>query len=176
MKTSFFLFFISMSLMTFAQTPSSKLVPDFGIINDLDGVKDPDPAIDYKIVIDLKTKSPDPARINPGLNNIARMLNLHAAGGIEADKISVVAAIHGNATYVVLDNVGYNKKYGMDNPNLELINQLKEAGVDLKVCGQSLVARNNGFDNINKEIDIALSMLTVVTEMQQKGYGLLVFN
>lgn len=176
MKKTVILLLAVISFSTYAQTPSSELVPEYGIINDISNVTDPDPNLDYKIVIDLKSKSPDPSKINPGLNNIARLLNLHAAGGISADKLKVVAAIHGNATYLVLDNKGYQKKYGVDNPNLDLISQLKNAGVDLKVCGQSLIARNNGFDNVNEEIDVALSMLTVVTEMQQKGYGLLVFE
>ena len=159
-----------------AQTPSNLLIADYGTISDLENVNDPDPKLSYKIVIDLKAPSPDPGSINPGLNNIARMLNLHAAGGISAENINVVVAIHGNATYTVLNNEGYNAKYGIENPNIELIAQLKDAGVDLQICGQSLVARNGGFDNVNKDITIALSMLTVVTESQARGYGLLVFQ
>jgi intracellular sulfur oxidation DsrE/DsrF family protein len=59
---------------------------------------------------------------------------------------------------------------------MELIRKLKNAGVKLFICGQSLIARNNGFENINPDIIIALSMLTVVTEHQGKGYGLLQFD
>ena len=165
-----------MAFFGHAQTPSNIIIKDYGTISDIMDVVDPDPNVDYKIVIDLKAASPDPNKLNPGLNNIARMLNLHAAGGISQDKINVVAAIHGSATYTVLDNNGYQLKYGIDNPNLDLIKQLKAAGVKLFVCGQSLVARNKGFDNVNPDIAIALSMLTVVTEHQQKGYGLLVFQ
>jgi intracellular sulfur oxidation DsrE/DsrF family protein len=168
--------FMVLAFVGHAQTPSNLIIKDYGTINDIADIIDPDPNIDYKIVIDLKAASPDPNRINPGLNNIARMLNLHAAGGISPDKIYVVAAIHGSATFTVLDNTGYQLKYGIDNPNVDLIKQLKAAGVKLFVCGQSLVARNNGFDNVNPDIEIALSMLTVVTAHQQKGYGLLVFQ
>ena len=167
---------LSISLNLQAQTTSNLIIKDYGTINNLEGAVDPDPEIDYKIVIDLKAPSPDPAMINPGLNNIARMLNLHAAGGIDTDHLNVVVAIHGNATYTVLNNAGYKAKYGVENPNLDLIKQLKSAGVHLFVCGQSLVARNSGFDNVNPDIEIALSMLTVVTEHQMKGFGLLVFQ
>jgi intracellular sulfur oxidation DsrE/DsrF family protein len=166
--------FISLNLQ--AQTPSNLIIKDYGTIYDIEKVIDPDPALDYKIVIDLKAPSPDPAKINPGLNNIARMLNLYAAGGIDPKQLKVVAAIHSNATYTVLDNKGYKAKYGVENPNLELISQLKSAGVGLYICGQSLVARNDGFDNINTDITIALSMLTVVTEHQVNDYSLLVFQ
>ena len=177
--TRFGLLFICLLVLTLtshAQTPSNLVIKDYGTISDILDVVDPDPSVDYKIVIDLKAASPDPNKLNPGLNNIARMLNLHAAGGISQDKVNVVAAIHGAATYTVLDDNGYQLKYGIDNPNLDLIKKLKAAGVKLFVCGQSLVARNKGFDNVNPNIEIALSMLTVVTEHQQKGYGLLVFQ
>ena len=166
--------FVSINLQ--AQTPSNLIIKEYGTISDLEDVVDPDQAIDYKIVIDLKAPSPDPATINPGLNNIARMLNLHAAGGIDAERLKVVAAIHGNATYTVLNNAGYKAKYGIENPNLDLIKQLNSAGVQLFICSQSLVARNSGLDNVNPDIEIALSMLTVVTEHQMKGFGLLVFQ
>jgi intracellular sulfur oxidation DsrE/DsrF family protein len=170
------LLLLSTSFCLQAQTASNLIVRDYGTINDLENVVDPDPDLDYKIVIDLKAPGPDPARINPGVNNIARLLNLYAAGGVPAARLKVVAAIHGDATFTVLDNEGYRARYGIDNPNLELIHQLKSAGVELYVCGQSLVARNGGFDNVNTDITIALSMLTVVTEQQMKGFGLLVFE
>lgn len=159
-----------------AQAPSNLIIADYGTIYDIESVADPNPNLEYKIVIDLKAASSDPASINPGLNNIARMLNLHAAGGVSHENLKVTAAIHGRATHSVLDNIGYRDKYGVDNPNLKLIKQLKVSGVEFYVCGQSLLARNSGFDNINPDITIALSMLTVVTEHQMKGYGLLVFN
>ncbi len=162
-----------MNLTSFAQTPSNDIIKRYGTVYDIPNAVKPDPDQQYNIVIDLKSASPDPAKINPGLNNVARMLNLHAVGGIGSENMSVVVAIHGNATYTVLDKKGYIKKYAMENPNMELIRELKNAGVKLFICGQSLIARNNGFENINPDITIALSMLTVVTEHQGKGYGLL---
>jgi predicted peroxiredoxin len=85
-------------------------------------------------------------------------------------------AIHYTATPIVLNNVGYQKKYKVDNPNLELIKQLKEAGVEIFICGQSLVARKYAFEDVNPDVAIALSMLTVVTEKMAKGSSLLVFQ
>ena len=81
-----------------------------------------------------------------------------------------------NATPIILNNTGYQKKYGIDNPNLELINQLKDAGVELYVCGQSLVARDYAFEDVNPQVETALSMLTVVTEKTMQGYQLMVFE
>ncbi len=159
-----------------SQTESNPVIPDFGTIWNIQEVSKPNPELNYKIVVDLKSPITDPTLINAGLNNVARMLNLHVTGGIPKDKISVTIAIHGLATASVMNNDGYSLKYGVDNPNLELIRQLKNAGVDLYVCGQSLIARNYDREKVNPDIKIALSMLTVVTERMMQGYGLLVFN
>ncbi len=177
MRTIACFFILCLSIVNLAaQTPSNEIIRDYGTIYDIPEAVKPNPNQHYKIVIDLKSASPDAGKVNPGLNNVARMLNLHAAGGIKPENMDVVVAIHGDASYSVLDKKGYIKKYAMENPNMELIRELKNAGVKLYICGQSLIARNNGFENINPEITIALSMLTVVTEYQGKGYGLLQFD
>lgn len=154
----------------------SPAVPDFGDIRNLTETKQPDPGIDYKVVLDISIASDNPKRTNPGLYHLARFMNLHAAGGIPPEKMHIVAVIHGGTTFSVLDDKGYNKHNGTDNPNIKLISQLKEAGVQFYVCGQSLMARNNGFDNVNPEVDISLSAMTVVTEFQSKGYGVMKFD
>jgi intracellular sulfur oxidation DsrE/DsrF family protein len=158
------------------QVKSSEVIKDFGIIWAIKEAKQPNPNLEYKIVIDLKTTISDPEQINAGLNNVARMLNLHAAGGIAPESIKVAVAVHGGATPLVLTNEGYETKYGIKNPNLELIKQLTEANVEIFICGQSLIGRNYAFESVNPEIEIALSMLTVVTEKTTVGYQLLVFQ
>ena len=159
-----------------AQTPANPIIKDYGTINKLEGVALNDPDIDYKIVVDLKSSNDNFAEVNKGLNNVARLLNLHGVAGIPRENLHVAVAVHYTATPVILNNNGYRKKYDVDNPNLELIEQLKEAGVELYVCGQSLVARNYAFEDVNPDVEIALSMLTVVTEKTMQGYQLLVFE
>ena len=160
----------------YSQVPANPIIKDFGTINKFDGTVPTDTSIDYKIVIDLKSSNDNYGTVNKGLNNVARLLNLHGAAGVPKDKLHVAVAVHYTATPIILNNNGYQKKYGINNPNLELINQLKEAGVELYVCGQSLVARHYDFENVNPQVEIGLSMLTVVTEKMMNGYGLLVFD
>ena len=161
---------------THAQTAVNPVVKGFGTIYDIPYATKPDADLVYRIVIDLRAPVDDPEKINEGLNNIARILNLHVAGGISEKNLVVVAAIHGEATSVVLDNEGYRQKHGIDNPNLTLVSSLKQAGVKLYACGQSLVVRGYGFDHINPEMDVALSMLTVVTQHVAEGYTPLIFQ
>lgn len=134
----------------------------------------PDKTQEYKIVINLMPANDD--KVNKGLINVARALNLHAVGGVPKEQLHVAVAIHYTATPIVLNNIGYQKKYGVNNPNIMLIKQLKDAGVEIYICGQSLVARKYAFEDVNPDITIALSMLTVVTEKMMKGYSLLVFQ
>ena len=128
----------------------------------------------YDIVIDVYSGE-DPAQLNKALNNVARMINLHAISGVHPDSIHVVLAIHGNATKTVLKDGAFASRYGVDNPNNDLIIALSDAGVKLTVCGQSLIGRKIDIDEVHKHVEIATSMLTTVTNYQHKGYTLLRF-
>lgn len=151
------------------------VVKDFGGIYSIDQATVlPDATQKYDIVIDVFSGE-DPMQLNRALNNVARMINLHAISGVHPDSIHVVLAIHGSATKTVLNNDGYVSRYGIENPNIDLIVALKDAGVKLTVCGQSLIGRKIGLDEVHEHIDLATSMLTTVTNYQQKGYTLLKF-
>lgn len=131
--------------------------------------------LNYNIVIDIRSGPSSADMINPALNNIARMLNLHAVGGTSPDKIKVKAVIHNMATPTIADNATYNEKFGMDNPNIGLIQELTDAGVELFVCGQSMIARDYPFDGLNPNIKLSVSALTVMTTYEIQGYTSLVF-
>ena len=70
---------------------------------------------------------------------------------------------------------GYKAKYGTSNPNVALVRELKEAGVKVTVCGQSLRGRGVENDQVLSEVEVATSMLTTVTSYQVMGYQLLRF-
>ncbi|MFY0690224.1 MAG: DsrE family protein [Cyclobacteriaceae bacterium] len=159
-----------------AQTLESPLIPDYGKIWDVPNAIKPDSSLVYKIAIDLKTRVSEPQKVNRGLDNVARMINLHAVGGINSENIKVAVAVHGGATSIILNNDGYRQKHGVDNPNIELIKQLKAAGVELYVCSQSMLFRGYEMEHVNKQVDVGLSMLTVVSEKMMNGYELLVFE
>ncbi len=135
----------------------------------------PDPEQDYRIVIDVYGGTEDKSEIDRSLNNVARMLNLHAVGGVPAEKMKVVLALHAQSTYSTLDNETYRDRFGSDNPNARLMKELKEAGVKITVCGQSLRGRGFEADQLRDEVEIATSMLTTVTHYQNLGYLLLKF-
>ena len=135
----------------------------------------PDPELNYKMVVDVASGHSSPDSLRQGLYRVARMMNLFAVGGVPNDHVEVVLAIHGGATIGVMNNQAYQAKFGTDNPNLELLQELKSAGVRLTVCGQSLVGRDIPFESVTSEVEIATSMLTTVAMYQMQGFSLIAF-
>jgi intracellular sulfur oxidation DsrE/DsrF family protein len=133
----------------------------------------PSPDREYKILFDITKASGTPSQINPGLEHIARLINLFALAKVPPEKLKIVAVLHGPATAVALDDRHYREKYQFDNPDRKLIDALKRAGVIVYVCGQALA--HNGFEPawINPEVDIALAALTVLSVYQLDGYALI---
>ncbi|SEQ52531.1 DsrE family protein [Neolewinella agarilytica] len=171
-----FLLLFTATLTLSAQERVFPLVKDYGGIFDIpSATMKPDPTQVYKIVVDVYTGAKEPTELASGLNNVARMLNLHVVGGVPPGKLDVVLAIHGGATFSVLDNDSYRKKHGVDNPNIGLIKALKDAGVRLTVCGQSLLGREIPLSAVNPDVEVATSMLTTVSTYQLKGYAVFKF-
>jgi len=178
-KTTLFITLITSMFLTglvHAQQAQYPIVKDFGGIYEVPGGVNPDTEIQYKLVIDLKSGQADKEKINRGLNNVARMMNLHGLGGVQENNLHVVVVAHDGATETILNNDAYRKKNGVDNPNLPLIEALEAAGANIYVCGQSLLGRRYDHSEVNEKVTIGLSMLTVVTEHMHKGYKQLVFN
>lgn len=169
-----FLFLFSANLC--AQQKVNPVIPSYGGIYPIEeATVKPDDKLVYKIVVDVVTGSDDPQELSAGLNNVARMLNLHAVGGVPPGKMEVVLAIHGGATFATLNNELYQEKFGVDNPNIGLIRELKAAGVKLVVCGQSLIGRKISPEVLQPEIELATSMLTTVSMYQMKGFAVFRF-
>lgn len=161
---------------SFSQERVNPVIKNYGGIYEVpEATVTPDSAQDYNIVIDVYGGAKDKKEIDRSLNNVARMLNLHAVGGVSPEKLNVVLALHGQSTYSALDNATYQKEFGVSNPNAGLLKELKEVGVLITVCGQSLRGRGFGGDELNDEVEVATSMLTTVTYYQSLGYIMLKF-
>lgn len=177
MKTFLTLLMVSSALFLNAQDKKvNPIIKDYGGIFEIPYADEKvDPTMDYNIIVEVVRESDKPDELNWALNNVARMLNLHVMSGLPKEKLHVVLAIHGGAAFTVMNNEAYKKKYGVDNPNLDLYKALSEAGVRMVVCGQSLIARDIDRTKMVPEIKIASSMLTTMTTYELKGYARLVF-
>ncbi len=131
----------------------------------------PDPKASYKVVFSL-TGAGKPDQVNPGLQRVARTVNLYTAAGVPLAHLHFVAVASGAATAMALDDAHYLAAFGQANPNLAVIARLRAAGVDVAVCGQALAEHDYPFDAIDRHVTLALSTLTTITELQQQGYAL----
>ncbi|NRB47875.1 MAG: DsrE family protein [Saprospiraceae bacterium] len=159
-----------------AQRSAGPIIAPFGAVHK---VEDPDFKVDtsqsYKVVFDI-AKSPDqPGQINPQLNTLARFLNMHAQAGVPAKNLKVACAIHNLASKDALSNEAYQKRYGMDNPNLPLLKALEEAGAEIYICGQSIHSRKIDRSELAGPVKVALSAMTVLITKQNEGYRLIAF-
>ncbi|NJM24532.1 MAG: DsrE family protein [Bacteroidia bacterium] len=167
---------LAASWASHAQTRVSPVIKTTGAIYDIPFAEErPDPEMDYKIVIDVNSGSPKPRMLNPALERVARLINLHAVGGVKRENLHVVAVIHSDATYTIMNNEAYKARFDTDNPNLALVEELLQNDVKIFVCGQSLIGREVDHRTLIPGVTIALSMLTTVTTYQLNGYAVLEF-
>ena len=127
----------------------------------------------YKAVFDIGAYADDLNTINYRLVSVARYLNMHARNGVGVENMDLVVVIHGRAIHNLMRDDAYQLRHGINNPNLELLTRLHEAGVAIYICGQSM-----GFNGVKKselvgETQVALSAMTMLTVLQNSGYALL---
>ena len=157
-----------------AQNKLYPVVKNFGSVSEVPfAVEKPDPKLDYKIIVEVSSTNERQELVHEFFDKVANVVNLHALGGVPANKLHVVMVIHGPAAQFVVNDEAYQKKFGMNNPNIPLFAALKEAGVKIFVCGQSVLKRNIDPDTITPEVTVALSAVTTLTTYQLKGYSVL---
>lgn len=129
----------------------------------------------HKIIFDVTLSSEAKSDVNKYIETAARFLNMHAKAGLKPEQLHVAMTIHGGAWQDVMTNEAYKEKFGVDNPNLALINKLTEAGVDVILCGQTAAVRGLNKTNVNPNVKFALSAMTALLQYQNNGYRFLKF-
>ena len=173
-KIIIFILTCFVSVCTIAQNKVNPVIRNFGTVNEVPyAVEKPDPKLDYKIVVEVSSDNPKPEAVHEFFEKVAAVVNLHALGGVPANKRHIVMVIHGPAAQYIVNNEAYQKKFNTNNPNLPLFTALKDAGVKIFVCGQSVIKRNIDPVTIAPEVKVSLSAITTLTTYQLKGYSLL---
>lgn len=129
------------------------------------------PRAGAKVVLDV-TAEAKPTDINKGLDRAARLVNLYGASGLKAQDVTITIVLHGEATRSVLNDLAYKSRFEVkENPNLPLIRELQNAGVEVLVCGQALSYQGFPDGEVADGISIAAAALTVVINKQADGYS-----
>ena len=150
---------------------SGKIINDFG---EFFAVENPeiktDTSATFKVIFDVSKTSENKSIPNKYIATAARFLNMHDNEGMSKDQLKAAMTIHASAWQDVLNNKEYKKKFGVDNPNIKLINQLNKAGVDIILCGQTAAYRGLNKDNVMPSVKFALSAMTALLQYQKHGY------
>ncbi|WP_182865574.1 DsrE family protein [Rhodopirellula sp. JC639] len=126
-----------------------------------------------KLLVDV-TRGGDPGKLNGAIEKVAKYVNIYAGAGAEPADVKIAVVFHGDATLAVLNPDAYADAFDVkSNPNLDLLHQLHESGVELYVCGQSLISKGSAPDDVAAFIDTAVSALTAVVNLQSDGYAYL---
>ena len=123
-----------------------------------------------KVVVDVTAGAQD-GGVNKGLDRAARFVNLFTLGGANDFKMAVV--LHGGATKEALSNEAYMKLFSKPNPNADLLHQLRQAGVEVLVCGQALTHAGYRPAQTSSDVDVALSAATAIINRQMRGFAYL---
>ena len=135
----------------------------------------PDTTLEYKIIVEVGSKIENHDSIYPPFETICRMYNLHVYGGVKPQNLLVEVVIYGDPVSLVLNNEAYKKKFGVTNPNIEILEEMKNAGIKIYACGQSVAAKGIDPVTLNPDVQVVFSRLTTVTTRQLKGYAYLKF-
>lgn len=133
----------------------------------------PDPKATYRVVFAMTAASKAPGDVNPAIERVARAVNLYVSAGVPLSHLKFVAVAYGAATSIALDDAHYKAAYGMANPNLPVIARLRKAGIDVAVCGQAVLEHHYQYEWIDPSVTVALSALTTITSLEDRGYRLM---
>jgi intracellular sulfur oxidation DsrE/DsrF family protein len=146
-----------------------------GIVDVPDAVDKPDSSLEYKIIVEAGSKIDNPDSVYDPFLMVCRMYNLHVYGGVKPQNLDIELVIYGSPVSVILNNEAYRKKFGVDNPNAGIIKEMKDAGIKLYACGQSVHAHKIARENIDPNISVVFSRLTTVSTRMIKGYAFFEF-
>lgn len=173
-----------LSLLTFtfcislnAQTKKSgPIITGFGEVWE---INEPDyktkEDMELKAVFDIMNSPEDHNQLNATIETAARFLNMHAQSGVPADQLKIALVVHNKASKDIITNEAYQKRYGTNNPNYELVQALLDAGGQIIFCGQSSLSRDFPREELIDGVQLSLSAMTALIQLQHEDYRLIKF-
>jgi intracellular sulfur oxidation DsrE/DsrF family protein len=145
---------------------SQSVAKDFANAHEL-----PDPKVDYKVVFSVAAVV-KPDEVHPTLKTIGLYLNTLAKNGVPANHRHIAAVFHqGGGDAVLADDVYKARHNGTSNPNIALLRELKQAGVELRVCGQGLLGKKLEPKDVLPDVQVDLWAMTTMVNLQMRGYA-----
>ncbi len=162
-------YFVEFQKVTELPELKTFLIPEVGGVAVLTGAPE-GPRAGARVLFDV-TASAKPTELNPGLERAARLLNLYGAAGMKPTAVQITIVFHGDAAASALTDEAYAKQNaGENNPNIALIAKLREAGVEVLICGQTLARKKISQHDIAEGVAIAASAMTTLVNRQLEGF------
>lgn len=137
-----------------------------------DAAVQPDPTVDYKVFVQVTGDQKHPREALPALDRLARLVNLMALSKVPSSHVHIVALLDGEAALAAATDTTYKQLTKVaKNPNLPLVHALKQAGVQMLVCGQAMAEHNLPDSAVVPDVTVTLSALTDFVVYGQKGYS-----
>lgn len=129
----------------------------------------------YKLVFDFASGNQalyKEGKVNPALEEVCRILNLHSGAGVADRNLDVVVVLHGPGLMTFVNPAEYQKRFQAGNANIALVEALQKKGVRFVVCGQSLQLREMNRSQLVPGILESFSARTALSTLVQQGYVL----
>ena len=154
-----------------AWTQTDQKLPMAGVApaKDFAGARElPNPDVDYKVFSVAAVAKPE--EVHPMLKTIALYLNTLAHNGVPANHRHLAAVFHQGGGDAALNNEAYKARHnGISNPNIAILHELKQAGVELRVCGQGLIGKKLEPKDILPDVQADLWAMTTMVNLQLRG-------
>lgn len=169
-------FILLFSVMHGQSKESGPIIESFGKVWK---VNNPDFKIDtsktYKAVFDIMKSPEDVTQLNASIETAARFLNMHAQSGVPLEQLKVALVIHNQASKDVITSNAYRKRFGSENPNEKLLEELMANGAQIIFCGQSSYSRDFPKADLINGVQLSLSAMTALIQLQDEKYRLIKF-
>lgn len=126
-----------------------------GGIADIGVHPEADPGRTRRLLFDLDSEHGQ--GVHPGLDAVARVLNLLALSKVSDDHIDVVVLLRGGATPLALQPAAFARETGHAHADAALVNALLDAGVRIEVCGQALHRNGYAVEDVDPRITVVLA-------------------
>lgn len=166
-----FVFALFISQVTFAQQELFPVIEGYGSVIDMpfETIK-PDPTMQFKLLAEAFNGQEDKTELYGPLDYFARVVNAHAYAGVPTEHFKMSIVLFSGSVFTTLNNAEFQTRFGTDNPNLELIQRFQDAGVDVFVCGQSMMKQDIKPEMLIEGLKIGSSRITVASEHLTNGF------
>jgi intracellular sulfur oxidation DsrE/DsrF family protein len=125
----------------------------------------------YKAIFEATKFPKDFHDLLPAVNNAGSELNALSVENVPGQNWKFVIVFHGPSINGILDDSHYKEQYGVSNPNLAVLAEMKNAGVALFVCGQNIASAKIDPATITPLVTIGSDALLVLMEYENAGYA-----